>query len=55
MARASGKGGLIAVLVLFHVVMVASIKRPEEPRLFVAFCLMATAFAALAVHRRARE
>ncbi len=55
MARASGKGGLIAVLVLFHVVMVASIEHPEKPLLFVAFCLMATLLAVLMVARRARE
>jgi hypothetical protein len=55
MARHGGRGLVVALLILFHVVMVASLKRPEEPRLFVAFCLMLICFVGVSLRQRRHE
>ncbi len=55
MARRRGMGLIVVVLVLFHIVMVASLKRPEEPRLFIAFCLMLIFFVGLSLRLRSHE
>jgi len=55
MARRRGMGLIVVMLVLFHIVMVASLKRPEEPRLFVAFCLTLIVFIALSLRLRSHE
>jgi|ETNmetMinimDraft_26_1059896.scaffolds.fasta_scaffold380939_2 hypothetical protein len=55
MARHRSRGLLVALLVLFHIVMVASLKRPEEPRLFVGFCLMLICFVGVSLRQRQRE
>ncbi len=48
-------GLIVAALVLFHIVMVASLKRPEEPRFFVGFCLTLIVFVALSLRSRSHE